>query len=142
MSPATLIWESFALTSTSAPNMEESRKWGIYNTTNLLFKTYFKVRLPFGTEVGSLTSCRSTLSVSRKTFCALSMHSHTNYPNWTNFQSLISSHSNTMWALYISWMRITQRYVTERDSHFHALMLSTGGAAFGRGLETVPSRCP
>lgn len=23
--------------------LEESRKWGIYNTTNLLFKTYFKV---------------------------------------------------------------------------------------------------
>lgn len=26
--------------------MEESRKWGIYNTTNLLFKTYFKVQTP------------------------------------------------------------------------------------------------
>ena len=25
--------------------LEESRKWGIYYTTNLLFKTYFKVRL-------------------------------------------------------------------------------------------------
>lgn len=24
--------------------MSESRKWGIYSTTNLLFKTYFKVR--------------------------------------------------------------------------------------------------
>jgi hypothetical protein len=23
--------------------LEESRKWGIYNMTNLLFKTYFKV---------------------------------------------------------------------------------------------------
>lgn len=23
--------------------IEESRKWGIYETTNLLFKTYFKV---------------------------------------------------------------------------------------------------
>lgn len=27
----------------SAP-IEESRKWGLYNTTNLMFKTYFKVR--------------------------------------------------------------------------------------------------
>lgn len=32
------------LTKASAP-IEESRKWGIYNTTNLLFKTYFKVSL-------------------------------------------------------------------------------------------------
>lgn len=34
----------------SAP-IEESRKWGIYNTTNLLFKTYFKVGLPFLTGI-------------------------------------------------------------------------------------------
>jgi hypothetical protein len=27
---------------TSAP-IEESRKWGIYNTTNLIFKTYFRI---------------------------------------------------------------------------------------------------
>lgn len=25
-------------------SIEDSRKWGIYNTTNLMFKTYFKVR--------------------------------------------------------------------------------------------------
>jgi hypothetical protein len=30
------------LTKPRAP-LEESRKWGIYNMTNLLFKTYFKV---------------------------------------------------------------------------------------------------
>jgi len=27
--------------------LEESRKWAIYYTTNLLFKTYFKVPYPF-----------------------------------------------------------------------------------------------
>jgi hypothetical protein len=32
------------LTRHRAP-IEESRKWGIYNMTNLLFKTYFKVRI-------------------------------------------------------------------------------------------------
>ena len=26
-------------------SIEDSRKWGIYNTTNLMFKTYFKVRV-------------------------------------------------------------------------------------------------
>lgn len=38
------------LTDGSSAPIEESRKWGIYNTTNLLFKTYFKVGLPFLTE--------------------------------------------------------------------------------------------
>lgn len=33
--------------------IEESRKWGIYNTTNLLFKTYFKVSYPANREIGA-----------------------------------------------------------------------------------------
>ncbi|KAM5442820.1 COP9 signalosome (CSN) subunit [Microsporum ferrugineum] len=34
--------------------IEESRKWGVYNTINLAFKTYFKL--------GSIASCRNLLS--------------------------------------------------------------------------------
>jgi hypothetical protein len=37
------ITDLFSLTSLSRAPLEESRKWGIYNIINLLFKTYFKL---------------------------------------------------------------------------------------------------
>ncbi|KAI4236892.1 MAG: hypothetical protein LQ352_007975 [Teloschistes flavicans] len=40
---ARVINEVFRLCISDRAPIEESRKWGIYNTTNLLFKTYFKL---------------------------------------------------------------------------------------------------
>ncbi|KAL8685194.1 MAG: hypothetical protein Q9218_007912 [Villophora microphyllina] len=40
---ARVINEVFRLCISDRAPLEESRKWGIYNTTNLLFKTYFKL---------------------------------------------------------------------------------------------------
>ncbi|EDN07061.1 conserved hypothetical protein [Histoplasma mississippiense (nom. inval.)] len=45
--------------------IEESRKWGVYNTVNLSFKTYFKVRIPgrllSWLLLGAVSSCKSLL---------------------------------------------------------------------------------
>ncbi|KAI9749324.1 MAG: hypothetical protein M4579_006913 [Chaenotheca gracillima] len=40
---ARLINQIFGLCVSDRSPIEESRKWGLYNTTNLLFKTYFKL---------------------------------------------------------------------------------------------------
>ncbi|KAB8206917.1 hypothetical protein P875_00010571 [Aspergillus parasiticus SU-1] len=40
---ARIINRMFTLCLSDRAPIEESRKWGIYNTTNLLFKTYFKI---------------------------------------------------------------------------------------------------
>ncbi|KAE8396642.1 hypothetical protein BDV23DRAFT_143230 [Aspergillus alliaceus] len=40
---ARIINRMFTLCLSDRASIEESRKWGIYNTTNLLFKTYFKI---------------------------------------------------------------------------------------------------
>ncbi|CAI7633035.1 unnamed protein product [Penicillium pancosmium] len=40
---ARVINRMFTLCLSDRAPIEESRKWGIYNTTNLLFKTYFKI---------------------------------------------------------------------------------------------------
>lgn len=56
----TSIGGTFAETAISRAPLEESRKWGLYYTTNLLFKTYFKLN-----SIGLSRNILRALSASR-----------------------------------------------------------------------------
>lgn len=58
--PPHLLHETLAESATSRAPLEESRKWGLYYTTNLLFKTYFKLN-----SIGLSKNILRALSASR-----------------------------------------------------------------------------
>jgi hypothetical protein len=107
---ARIVNRMFTLCLSDRAALEESRKWGIYNMTNLLFKIYFKVKVfNLMSPEMILTSFRSILSVLPKTFFVPSKPQRLICPLPRPSPNLTSSLSNTMLVSSTFWMRTMQR---------------------------------
>ena len=92
--------------------LEESRKWGLYYTTNLLFKTYFKVDLPFWPRYGiqELKPYSWIQLVCPKIFYGPLKPPRRTCPRWKPSPNPTLWLSITTSESFFSWTRIMFRY--------------------------------